>query len=558
MQDQKDMISSNMEKVGKVKTRFLNSSYLIWIILALAIIFRLPGLASKSLYVDEGVTIYISGRPITEIVPLMIRLHEVHPPLYFWLVNIWMEGRNLLKFDNQNYLAWLRLSSVFFGILTVYFTYLLGIRLFNRRIANISAFFMALSSFHVYYCQELRMYPMLLFLMLASFYFFLRLLEKPGIIHAAGFVLVSGLALITHYYAIYIFAIEITFLGLIGILLWKRRKKDNTLESNRKNNKEKIGEKEFYKGLDEESSLDNLIKTLSEDKSVIKSRAVWIAASFIISWLFFLAWLPNFLRQTGAQDFALRSSPSSLNFFQIFSRLAYGFTLIHPKLGNFDLFIAASLLPLILILFALMKFRGVGKWFAGIYLIIPIFLSAIVTLMSSFNIFEYKYFFIIAPAFWMLVSAGIVSIKARWLQWTLTCLLIAANLYTGYNAQFDHFYYPQDWRKAAAVVVAQKKQGELVTVHPSMMATSMYYYYGGRGDFLPLDMPTNEKDKRLELLKKYKGMWLVTTPHHPYVRQNGLTRYLREKYPHRLILEINSFRPSNVIWIEYFDLTQNR
>ncbi len=532
-------------------------------IVALSAIIRLPALFLKSLYVDEAVTLYISQRPIAGIVPFMMQLHEVHPPLYFWIVNIWLELWKFIPFSIDNQLVWLRLSSVLFGVFTVWFTYLLGMKLFKRRTALLASLFIGLSSFHTYFSQELRMYPLILFLMLASFYFFLELLEKPGIKPAAGYILSSGLALLTHYYAFYMFAAEFVFLMVLSFVLLNKirvKKKEGCkdddiqtglpqttkIEHTIQNDKD---DKIKYSG--ESPGVDAIISNLTKNPCLIKQRSIWLIISVILSWLFFLPWLPNFFNQTGAQDFTMRMTPGISQFFEIFAQLAYGFTVQHPHAGKIDLYIAASLLPIFLITMALFKSKGMGKWFAAISLILPVVLTFIVTLFSRFHIFEYKYFFIIVPAFWLLVSEGILNIHFRWFRWVFISIFIFANIFTNYNAQFITYYQPQDWKEASAIVKKNMRSGDLVGVHPSMMSISMFYYYGNIKNFLPMDFP---EDERMQLLKRYRGLWLVSTPHHPFVQQAGLLNYLRSRYPRKQFFVLKKFLPSDTLLIEYFDL----
>ncbi len=490
-----------------------------------------------------------------------MQLHEVHPPLYFWLINIWIGLWKCLGFLKMDYLFYIRLSSVMFGTLSVYFTYLLGRKLFDTRIALLSSFFLAISSFHIYFSQELRMYPLILFLMLGSFYFLISLIEKPGIKPALGFVLTTGPALVTHYYSFYIIAIEILF--LLCLVIFRKRIVANNIP-HRPSEKDDV--------VKEEKCFDCAIAGILKNSSLIKTRAFWILGSFIASSLFFVAWIPIFLKQAGAQDFTLRTAPTLPQFFEIFSRLAYGFTLEHLKLGNIDLFIFASILPIVLILAALVDILGVGSsagetpplhtpphtpphkiglLFMLVYLLTPLVLTFLVTIFTRFNIFEFKYFYIITPAFWMLISYTILRMKSNWVRYIAIAFFVVFNMYTWSNAQFNSYYYPQEWKKAVSVVKSSVKSGDLVAVHPSMMSIPFHFYYGNTENFLPMDFPD---DQRMKKLSDYKGLWLVTTPYHPFMRKAGLTNYLKEKYPWERVDEIQNFRPSGVIRVEYYRL----
>lgn len=531
--------NANINRVGVLAS--FSGRYGVILLVGFTLLLRLMLLDAKPLYVDEAVTVYISQRPVSQIVSLMMKLREVHPPLYFWFIGIWLQMWKVLGPMFKNYLAWIRLSSVIFGTLSVYFTYLLTQKLFDRKTALLTGFLMAASSFHICFSQELRMYPLLLFLMTASFYYFIQLLEKPEIKAAAGFVLTTGIAFLVHYYAFYILAVDLIFLARLGFSLWRKKPAEGRRASNEDGS--------------EPGVVERITKDFYMEPSGIKYRIKWILGVFAASALFFLPWVSSFIKQTGFQPFEMRINPTIGDFFQIFSRLAYSFTLIHPHIANIDIFTLASVLPLFLIVYGLIKHRGGGKVFALIFLLTPLVITLLVSLLSRFHIFEYKYFYIITPPFWMLVSLGLLSIdKGRW-KWVLVGMILLANIYTGYNALFNRYYYPQDWSSAAAAMRGLKKSGQVVAVHPSMMSLPFQFYYGAVSDFYPIDTP---QDPQLEFIEKYDGLWVITTPHHPFVGRAGLMKYLTKKYPGQTVAEIPNYRPSGVIRIDYFLLEKEK
>ena len=75
-----------------------------------------------------------------------------HPPGFYFLLHLW---RAAGEGD-----FWLRFPSAFFSVLSVALTYRLARYLFGRPVAQVSAFWMAISPFQLYYAQEVRMYAM--------------------------------------------------------------------------------------------------------------------------------------------------------------------------------------------------------------------------------------------------------------------------------------------------------------------------------------------------------------------------------------------------------------
>jgi len=509
-------------------------------IVILALILRLIHLGTKSIYVDEAVTVYICSRPLSAILPFMMKIREVHPPLYFWLVRLWFylwpAARSFIP-SNE---AFMRLSSVLFGVGNVLMTYLLGKNLFNRKTAIGASFLLSLSTFHIYYSQELRMYPALLFFMLMSFHFFILFLEKPTIPRGIGLAAANGLALLTHYYSFYILLIELIFGLYLIYFMYSLGKNpppaDQPVESGK-----------------DITLIDRIFTMVLKDRKTMKANMKWTAIISFLSVCPFIFWIPNFISQTGHQDFSLRVNPAFSSFFLLFSKCAYGQNIAASKIWNMDPLMTASLLPILLIIVAFMKGHGKGKIFAGIYLMVPIVITFIVT-FTRFHIFEYKYFFIITPPFWMLLTSGIISLKTRYLKEFIFSLFILVNGFTLFNFHTNSYYQSQNWRGAALYVKSRIGAGERVIVNPSMMSLPFYYYFPEKERVMPMDKPDMG---RLKVgMGNGKGLWLVTTVNHPFVKQAGLIDFLL-KYLHlRDVYKFRCHNPADVIHIYYFIVPQ--
>ncbi|MGZ4847178.1 MAG: glycosyltransferase family 39 protein [Halobacteriota archaeon] len=57
------------------------------------------------------------------------------------------------------------------GVLAIPMIYAVGRQLFNEETGLVAAFILALSSFNIYYSQEVRMYSLIVLLALTSVYF---------------------------------------------------------------------------------------------------------------------------------------------------------------------------------------------------------------------------------------------------------------------------------------------------------------------------------------------------------------------------------------------------
>jgi len=128
---------------------------MIYVVLLLALLLRLP-LLSGSFWLDEAAQFLESARPLAQ--QLSIK-DDFQPPLMHLLTFVSIRLGGLVNLDRTEW--WLRLlPSLLPGIVTVYATYRLGLKLANRKVALLASLFLATSSLHIFYSQELRPYSL--------------------------------------------------------------------------------------------------------------------------------------------------------------------------------------------------------------------------------------------------------------------------------------------------------------------------------------------------------------------------------------------------------------
>jgi hypothetical protein len=138
-------------------------------ILILSLVARLVNLG-QSLWLDEAITaVAVKNNSLIQLVA-NFSPGDFHPPLYYLLLKLWTD---LFGYGELI----LRLPSVIFGILTVYFVYKLG--------GKKAALLMSVNPLAVYYSQEARMYCLATLLVTAAGYFFLK---KKTVPFVASFV----------------------------------------------------------------------------------------------------------------------------------------------------------------------------------------------------------------------------------------------------------------------------------------------------------------------------------------------------------------------------------
>jgi len=154
--------------------------YVLWALLAilgLALILRFYRLDAQSLWADEGTSVALAPRSLIQIA--RDASHDIHPPLYYFLLHYWVR-----LFGTSE--AAVRSLSAIVGTFLVAATYALGRRLFNPRLGLTAAFIAALSPFQVYYSQETRMYILAALLGTLSFLALLEFLSSSAPGRGAG------------------------------------------------------------------------------------------------------------------------------------------------------------------------------------------------------------------------------------------------------------------------------------------------------------------------------------------------------------------------------------
>ena len=144
-------------------------SFLLLSILVLAGAVRFYALGNQSLWSDEGNSMALATRTFAEIA--RDSAHDIHPPLYYWLLKIWVGA-----FGSSE--VALRSLSASLGVLLVLAVAELGRRLYGESTGLAAAFVAALAPFQVYYSQEARMYILLALLSTLSVLAFWHIVQS--------------------------------------------------------------------------------------------------------------------------------------------------------------------------------------------------------------------------------------------------------------------------------------------------------------------------------------------------------------------------------------------
>jgi 4-amino-4-deoxy-L-arabinose transferase-like glycosyltransferase len=171
---------------------------------------RLATLGSQSLWYDEAFTPVHVLHPSLSATLSSVSHTENSPPL--WYIVEWLFTRVFGTGEVA-----LRLPSALAGIAAIPVAWEIGRELTGRRAAIGCAALVACGPLFVWYSQEARAYELFVLLAALAMLAFLRALHRPSGGRMAAFAAAGALALLTHYFAVFLLA------AMCVWLLWERR-----------------------------------------------------------------------------------------------------------------------------------------------------------------------------------------------------------------------------------------------------------------------------------------------------------------------------------------------
>lgn len=378
---------------------------MIYIILFVGLILRVISL-NQSLWLDEATTALAAKLSLVDLFTKFLP-GDFHPPLYYLILKYWTA---LFGYSEIS----LRIPSIIFGLGTIYLTFLIGKKLFDKKIALAASALLATSGLAIYYSQEARMYSLAAFLVTAAIYAFIK---KRWIFLSAILVLIG----MTDYVALLILPVFL----LADLKNWKK---------------------------------------------------VAVSCSLLV--IFFVAWLPVFVHQllngvslTGSNWWNILGLPTLKNAALIPVKFVLGRI-------SFDNKIIYGLITAITLgIFGYLGGVGIKAIKTTklilIWLIIPILLGIVV----SFKIptLSYFRFLFCLPALYLLTAFGISKLGKRLGTIALILVLLINVASTGYYLFFPKFHR-EDWRSLVKFVESQKT-ADSITIFVADSNTEAYRYY---------------------------------------------------------------------------------
>jgi hypothetical protein len=393
----------------------------------------------------------------------------------------------------------LRLPSAIFGVLTIALSYKVGKLFFGTKEGLVGAFLLSISTFHVYYSQEARMYTLLAFLSLLSLFFFYKSITENRKLLWLGFVLSTLLTLYTHFFGVFVVLIEVAIFILMTT-------------------KSKFPIKTKSKGIRKRTFL-MFILSITTLSVFFVPFLYWKLGGFIS------------LLAPGTQNASSSSwPPLELSFIvKVFSEFSGGspFSYGGPLLYLFLFFFLCG---------CVLSIKKYKEKFALmlLWMILPIpllFLASTRLIVYS----EPRYLIYVLPVYLLIISKGITSIpeylftvsKGKTMHGHITNLIPVRNSKIHYVVIFLIVtvfisssimpllgYYERekrDWRAVAEYLEAKSQPDDVIVVEPNYLTLPFSYYFNN-----PKNVSVQKTYGSVSTLETiyytYSRVWFVTKP----------------------------------------------
>ncbi|MBF0331200.1 MAG: glycosyltransferase family 39 protein [Candidatus Omnitrophica bacterium] len=400
-----------------MKSRIFTLTFLC-LILAGAFLLRVYKIADKPVWYDEASSIAHAQKPLGS---YLTSFRLAYKPVYFFMLNRW----SCLFGEGAFYL---RFFSLIWGVLTILLIYKLSSLIFDEETGLISAFILSISVFHIFHCQQIRQFSLVVFLATASFYYFSRYSGAGRIGDLLVLLLTNILLINTYPTGVYVVLVEMIFAGLYF--------------------REALMRHWVYAQVLLSVFIVRL--ALSLDQEHIKE---------------FIWWIPR---------------PSFAAIVETFHTLSWGGA--RYGLDDFKVIFPAPWLlwgislSYLFFLWRGLRWRGQDKkmMLVVLWLALPVAAIFMQSLFYIGSFYSIKHLIIVLPAFCMLVARGIAGLKMRWRVISLA-ILFCANLVplsTMYN-----IYFAPDWKSCGHFMRDAAKEGDALIVSPLHEVVPFMYYF---------------------------------------------------------------------------------
>ncbi len=163
--------------------------------------YLVPNQFTVSIWGDEGFSAILSMKSLPEIIKIIAT--DTSPPL--WNITEWFVFNTLGTAE-----IYIRGLAFLYFALTIFFTYKIGVLLWDKKTAILAAALTFLNPFFFIYAFEGRMYSILALGVTASMYFFLKIMRSKNVEKRdmAGYVFATLWAMYSHHFAMFALIVQ--------------------------------------------------------------------------------------------------------------------------------------------------------------------------------------------------------------------------------------------------------------------------------------------------------------------------------------------------------------
>lgn len=427
-------------------TRAAWRSWLLIAILLLACGLRLYRLGAGSLWYDETVSVHLAAKSVPAL--LQHTAGDIHPPGYYLLLHGWLRLAGRSDFAAA-------FPSLFFGVLLVALAGWLGRRVFGVQAGLLAAFLVAISPYHLWYSQEVRMYTLAAVLAMGVLAATLRLLAAP-----AGTALpwrplaVYAVCAALGLWVLYYFAFLLVAVNLMVLAWWLVARVRAGRERRRTGVSLAVP---WPRGL----------------------PAGWLATQ-VAALVLYAPWLSIAWRQAADPPVPPWRSFTGLGdvLLQTWTALSAGQS-ARPALAWPILILTAALVGLGLWDARRRPQRATADWLLAGAVFLPIVLIYLASFITP--LFHVRYALPYSTPFYVLLGAGLVVLGRRWrpgLWLSLAAIAAFAGVSIG-TYHFDPHYAADDHRAAASFLAGQWRPGDAILVNAGYAYPALLTYWDG-------------------------------------------------------------------------------
>ncbi|MGE0490629.1 MAG: glycosyltransferase family 39 protein [Vulcanimicrobiota bacterium] len=469
-------------------------------LLVLAAGLRLYGLGAPSFWTDEGVTFYQAHKSLSDL--LATFQTDVHPPLYYVVCHFWGKLFGLNEFG-------LRLLSALATWLTIPVTYYFLKQAKEEKLALVASALMTCSLFQCNLGMEARNHAPTALLLAVAVVLQWKWLEE-GASHG-WLVAWMGVSLISLY---------ANFFSFVMLPV---------------------------------ASLVVLARPQHRPRWALWFSAQAAVVTTVLPLLLFMR--PHLKKQAAYQGYVISHPPGFTDLMQLLHELTIYHTYPNRQLallttGPITFIVGLLSLALLMLgLYSLWQRRPDLAIWLGLWVIGPFAETIVLPLTIGVDVFVWKYFIAVLPAFLALLAEALCWLyeRSQPVAIGLGVLLIGTNL-VGWGFRKFHplVRENQDWRRVGGLLARFAGPDDAILVQPGMGGFALTYYYRGQTPILTADYPSDLEAIEAKLARA-QAVWLISIPSYEVVANQPVAPVLASRRP--LVREIhsNSFYEANLL-----------